>query len=223
MSPLLLSSSRRKRPLLPPHGYEGRRAEALPLPKPPPLATRTPPSEEELAKAGISFEPVGVSPTGPLRARREGRPLGVFLNRSAAFGVMRTLGILTLLVCVLMPASNLRAAGGAEILSAIASVEDWRGRVGAAGEIGPYQMLPSTRADRLRELQAAGVNYPTERELARAHLAWIRRQLLAADVEPLPFNLALCWNAGVRATITNRAPVRSYDYARRVVALLSQP
>jgi hypothetical protein len=209
--------------MLPPHGYEGRRAEALPLPKPPPLATPTPPTEAELAAAGISFEPVGVSPTGPLRARREGRPLGVFLSRSAAFGVMRTLGILALLVAVLIPAPGLRAAPAGDMLAAIASVEDWRGRVGRAGEIGPYQMLPSTRADRLRELRAAGVASPSERQLAEAHLVWIQRQLRAADVEPLPFNLALCWNAGVRATITNRAPVRSYDYARRVVALLSQP
>jgi hypothetical protein len=39
-------------------------------------------------------------------------------------------------------------------------------------------------------------------------------------VDPSPFNLALCWNAGLSKTLSGRAPVSSYDYARRVVAIM---
>lgn len=108
------------------------------------------------------------------------------------------------------------AADNSGMLFSIAIEEDWQGRVGKAGEIGPYQMLPGTRADRRRDLRRRGILNPTERQLAEEHLEWIRRGLHAAEVDPSPFNLALCWNAGVRATVTGRAPESSYRYAGRV-------
>lgn len=114
----------------------------------------------------------------------------------------------------------LAIAARGDTLRAIEIVEDWQHHVGKAGELGPYQMLPGTRADRRRELLARGILNPTEHELAVAQLDWITARLTAAGVDPRPFNLALCWNAGVKGTITGRAPERSYEYARRVVALL---
>ena len=131
---------------------------------------------------------------------------------------MKTLSLLFLFV--VLSARGLAADGA--LLASIAVEEDWQGRVGKSGEIGPYQMLPGTRADRRRDLRARGVFAPTERELAQEHLDWIRKQLKAAKVAPVPFNLAMCWNAGVRATVTGRAPVASYHYAGRVVAILEQ-
>jgi hypothetical protein len=126
---------------------------------------------------------------------------------------------LLLLLCLALP-SVLVAADSAALLHSIAIVEDWRGRVGKAGEIGPYQMLPSTRADRIRDLAARGIVAPTEQQIAQEHVDWLRRELRKAGTEPLPFNLALCWNAGLNATVTGRAPERSYRYACRVVGNL---
>jgi hypothetical protein len=131
---------------------------------------------------------------------------------------MKRLSCLFLFVLL---AVRVLATDGA-MLASIAVEENWQGRVGRAGEIGPYQMLPSTRADRRRDLRARGVMNPTELQLATEHLNWIRKQLKAAGVPPEPFNLALCWNAGGAGTVTGRAPVASYHYAGRVVAILEQ-
>jgi hypothetical protein len=217
---LVLPSLARKKRVLPRHGYEGRRAEALPLPKPPSLATPPVPSAEELEKAGISFEPVGFGAESPLRARRHGTPLGVFVNRAAAFGVMRTLGILALLVVSLVTLPVVaRASDDREFFYGIAVVENTpRGR-GAAGEQTPLQLHPLTI-----EQHAPGFRGELDpiqaMRIARRHLAWLRAQLVRRGVDPSPFNLALCWNAGLSKTLSGRAPVSSYDYARRVVAIM---
>lgn len=87
---MLLPSTCRSRRTLPPHGYEGRRAEARPFPGTKPgFVSRLPelPSAEELTRLGITFEPVGVSP-GPVRARQHGFALGVFINQQAAAGLI---------------------------------------------------------------------------------------------------------------------------------------
>ncbi len=101
-----------------------------------------------------------------------------------------------------------RARTDGAMLAGIARVEDWQGRRGAAGEIGPWQMLPATWA----------AYRGTARQRAETHLIKLRRDLARLGVDPSPFNLALCWNAGLTATVTGRAPEKSYDYARRVVA-----
>lgn len=82
--------------------------------------------------------------------------------------------------------------------------------VGAAGERGQFQMTPAVVAS------SGGYG---ERAAAR----WLRlleRELLHAGIEPLPFNLALAWNAGLGAVQRGRAPVASYRYAGRVENLL---
>ena len=80
-----LPSLNRSRRALPPHGYEGRRAEArfVPpvLPTPAPISL---PSAEELVRRGFTFEPVGLTTGGPVRLRLQGRPMGVFITREAA-------------------------------------------------------------------------------------------------------------------------------------------
>ena len=37
-----------------------------------------------------------------------------------------------------------------------------------------------------------------------------------AGIDPNPFNLALCWNAGLDTVLRAAAPVRAYQYANRV-------
>ena len=93
-----------------------------------------------------------------------------------------------------------------ELLAGIAEVEGWQGRVGPAGEMGPWQMLPRV-----------WVSYAgTAEQRAVKHLRYLEKELLQAGVDPQPFNLALAWNAGLAAVLRGRAPARAYDYARRV-------
>lgn len=94
------------------------------------------------------------------------------------------------------------------LLRAIALVEtggDPRA-VGRAGERGSFQMTPAVVAS------SGGYG---EREAAR-HLRFIERQFEHAGIAPLPFNLALAWNAGLGAVQRGSAPLASYEYARRV-------
>lgn len=97
-------------------------------------------------------------------------------------------------------------------LQAVALVESGANphAVGRLGERGQFQMSPAVVAS------CGGFG---EKEAAK-HEQWIERQLLAAKVEPLPFNVALAWNAGANAVLHGKAPVRSYDYARRVCATM---
>lgn len=82
--------------------------------------------------------------------------------------------------------------------------------VGKAGERGCFQMTPAVVAS------CGGYG---EKEAVR----WERhleRELRASGIEPIPFNLALAWNAGPSAVKRGAAPESSYHYARRVVATM---
>jgi hypothetical protein len=106
----------------------------------------------------------------------------------------------------------------AELLSlflrAVALVEsaDNPHAVGAAGERGRFQMTPAVVAT------CGGYG---EKEAAR----WsrqIERELVAVGIDPLPFNIALAWNAGTGAVKRGKAPEISYGYASRVVATMDR-
>lgn len=100
----------------------------------------------------------------------------------------------------------------AVFLRAVALVETGgdAAAIGARGERGAYAMLPVVVAQHGGHGSAEAA-----REVRR-----IERALQARGVDPLPFNVALAWNAGVTGATTGRAPERSYDYARRVVNLM---
>lgn len=97
-------------------------------------------------------------------------------------------------------------------LQAVALVEtgDNPQAVGVLGERGRFQMMP---------VVAASCGGHGEREAARweKHL---ERELVAMGVEPLPFNVALAWNAGMTKVRAGKVPVSSYRYAGRVVATM---
>ena len=97
-------------------------------------------------------------------------------------------------------------------LRAVAMVEtggDAR-KVGQAGERGQFQMTPAVVAS------CGGYG-----EKEAAHYArWLELQLVHAGVDPLPYNMALAWNAGPGAVLRSRVPMQSYEYAARVEATL---
>lgn len=106
-------------------------------------------------------------------------------------------------------------------LWALAMVETPHGvptEPGPFGETGRWQLVPAVRSDRTRELVARGERV-SERSLAAAQVRWIERTLTAEGVDPLPFNIALAWNAGLHQATRGRAPVSAYHFAARVVNL----
>ncbi len=103
------------------------------------------------------------------------------------------------------------------LLVAIRTVEGYQGRDGAAGERGPWQI---TAAVWSRHMPGIPFEHARQEGPAHAcavkHIAWLRARLVAAGIDPNPYNLALAWNAGDGAVLRARAPERAYDYAARV-------
>lgn len=90
----------------------------------------------------------------------------------------------------------------------IAQVEDWQGRRGRAGEIGPTQILPQV----WRRYSNQRYSAEEARRVTLAHLVWLQ-----SNVEnPTVYRLALAWNAGAAATNRCRINDRQADYAQRV-------
>ena len=106
------------------------------------------------------------------------------------------------LLLVAFTCGQLQALDGRAMLQAIA-IKEQGYKQGAAGEKGPWQMMPKTVMDSGGSDQVA----------AAFHLRWIERQLKSAGVDPSPFNCALVWNAGLQRTISGQAKVVSYQYA----------
>jgi hypothetical protein len=105
---------------------------------------------------------------------------------------------------------SLRAfsATDAQMIQAIEMTEASYGQVGRAGEIMPSQLSPATVRD-----------HGTD---PLANLRWLKKQLARKGVAVIPFNIALCWNAGLTGATTGKAPISSYRYALRMVAHLEQ-
>jgi len=97
-------------------------------------------------------------------------------------------------------------------LRAVALVEsgDNPHAVGAMGERGRFQMMPAVAA------VCGGYGDPQAVRWERQ----LERELLAAGIDPLPFNVALAWNAGPRRVREGTVPESAYEYARRVVATM---
>jgi hypothetical protein len=92
---------------------------------------------------------------------------------------------------------------------------------GPAGETGRWALTPRVRIDRGRELRARGEPV-TDEAIAREHVLWLEKELPRAGVDPVMFNILLAWNCGLTQTAQGRAPERSFDFARRVIALMEQ-
>ena len=91
-----------------------------------------------------------------------------------------------------------------------------RGETGSDGGRGHYQFMPKT----WRQHTTLPLSYASRRavadQIARAHLEWLEKTLLAAGVEPTPYRLAMAWNAGVGAVLRDSAPSRARRYAEHV-------
>ncbi len=104
---------------------------------------------------------------------------------------------------------------------ALAQIETPHGvpaQPGPAGETGRWQLTAAVRRDRGADLAARGEPV-TDEALAMAQVAWLQEQLTRHGAAPLLFNVALAWNCGLEQTLHGRAPERSFEFARRVLAV----
>ena len=102
-------------------------------------------------------------------------------------------------------------------LTATRAIENWNGHDGAAGELGPYQVLPATWRQHMGDLPASWARQEGwGRECARRHVEWLQERLQASRIDANAFNLALAYNAGIGAVKRGQAPVVAYQHADRV-------
>lgn len=131
--------------------------------------------------------------------------------------MIRRLAIILLFACT-AAASTLQGTFDVGIyLESQSQTEDWNGRDGRAGERGPLQFKEITWRQHMpgvpfSEARKKGPSW----ECGQKHVAWLRAQLRARGCDDGPFMVALCWNAGLKLTLSGRAPVESYRRAGRV-------
>lgn len=136
-----------------------------------------------------------------------------FLLRQLVFGGVLVLPSFPSVAQVSTPPPEIRE----HILAAIRIVETGNNRrsIGRAGERGAYQFRATTWRQHSREPFHLAHSSHAE-VVARRHFAWLAVRLEAAGRPADPYNIALAWNAGLRATVNGRAPTASHRYAVRV-------
>lgn len=106
-------------------------------------------------------------------------------------------------------------------LEAIHNLENPRNltRPGPCGELGAYQFRESTWRTYTSAPFSTALDRSASDQVAARHYDWLKVRLEAAHLPATPYNIALAWNSGVRATITGRAPRAARDYAQRAANL----
>jgi len=132
--------------------------------------------------------------------------------RRVIFGAFAMMGMALL---ALTPA---RAAERWETLQAIHCIEnpDNRQTPGPCGELGAYQFRSETWRMYSRRPFSEALDRKCSDEIAVRHYEWIKSGLARGGVAPTVYNIALAWNAGVSAVVSDRIPASSRDYAARV-------
>ena len=124
--------------------------------------------------------------------------------------------------CALGLAVVAQAADRWETLEAIHWVENPHNstRLGSHGELGPYQFRQSTWRIYSRRPFYDAINRQYSDEVAIKHYEWLKVGLENSGREATPYNIAMAWNAGLDAVISNRIPSASRAYAEQVQNLV---
>jgi hypothetical protein len=117
-----------------------------------------------------------------------------------------------------------QAAGRWETLEAIHWVENPHNstRLGAHGELGPYQFRQSTWRMYSRRPFYEAINRQYSDEVAIKHYEWLKEGLAHAGLDATPYNIAMAWNAGLDAVIGHHVPSASRAYAEQVNNLVEE-
>lgn len=126
-------------------------------------------------------------------------------------------------VCMLV-AANARASERWATLEAIHQLENPNNTdtPGALGELGPYQFREST----WRHYTTAPFSQALDRRVSDAvavkHYNWLKDELQKRGVAPTPYAIALAWNGGMRAALSDNPPAAAADYAERAANLAAE-
>lgn len=109
-----------------------------------------------------------------------------------------------------------------EVLDAIHDVENPHNstRIGRRGELGPFQFRPAVWFAYTQKPFSLAADNAEAKLVAEAHYEWIKRGLERNKLEVTPYHIGLVWNAGLHATLNNRASETSKYYAQRVANLV---
>lgn len=113
------------------------------------------------------------------------------------------------------------------LLEAIKGTEDWDGdSIGAAGELGPWQMLPLTWHTYSHETMPYTRGAWDEAEPQRvihAHASWIRDRMERLHLPQTPYTFALFWKAGYGRVTKHKLRGVDRDYASRAQNIYTAP
>jgi hypothetical protein len=131
---------------------------------------------------------------------------------------MKTRSKFLFFACALGLAVVARASDRWETLEAIHWVENPHNstRLGAHGELGPYQFRQATWRMYSRRPFYEAINRQYSDEVAIKHYEWLKEGLAHAGIEATPYNIAMAWNAGLDAVIGHHVPSTSRGYAEQV-------
>ncbi|MFT3782491.1 MAG: hypothetical protein QM790_10800 [Nibricoccus sp.] len=110
----------------------------------------------------------------------------------------------------------------ADVLAAIHEVENPHNttRIGRRGELGPFQFRPAVWYTYTQKPFSYAADTAESQAVAEAHYDWIKRGLERNKVEVTPYHIGLAWNAGLHATLNDRASSTAKYYAQRVSNLV---
>lgn len=94
--------------------------------------------------------------------------------------------------------------------------------VGGDGERGRYQITRAVWSQHTRKPFELAHKRVFAHAVAEQHFDWIARQLIEADWPVDVESVAMAWNAGLTATINNRVPSSTKDYAKRIENLYNE-
>ena len=128
------------------------------------------------------------------------------------------LAVAMLAFSVLVPAT-LKASERWETLEAIHWIENPRNspRPGLYGELGAYQFREATWRMHTAVPFARAVDRGVSDDVAIRHYEWLKQGLIRNGLEATPYNIALAWNGGLRATVRGTVSPAARDYAERVL------
>ncbi|HEY1792811.1 MAG TPA: hypothetical protein VGG34_07825 [Opitutaceae bacterium] len=90
---------------------------------------------------------------------------------------------------------------------------------GALGELGPYQFREATWRMHTNAPFSRALDRRSADAVAVKHYDWISSELERVGAPVTPYNVALAWNAGLRAVTSEHPPGVAIDYATRAANL----
>lgn len=93
---------------------------------------------------------------------------------------------------------------------------------GSYGELGAYQFREETWKMHTQAPFSRALDRRSSDVVAVKHYEWIKSELERRGIAVTPYRIALAWNGGIRAVLTDHPPAGVVDYASRAANLAAQ-